>query len=36
MRGIMTETITRIMLARRAAAEPRVDETADRPAPEGA
>jgi PTS system glucitol/sorbitol-specific IIC component len=40
MRGIVTETITRIMLARKSAAEPRVDETtaaaADRPAPEGA
>jgi glucitol/sorbitol PTS system EIIC component len=38
MRGIVTETITRTMLARKAAAEPRVDEAAaaDRPAPEGA
>jgi PTS system glucitol/sorbitol-specific IIC component len=36
MRGIVTETITRVMLARKAAPEPLVDETVERPAPEGA
>jgi PTS system glucitol/sorbitol-specific IIC component len=36
MRGIVTETITRIMVARRTSDEPQVSETVERPAPEGA